>query len=198
MVDKFDYLLNEALDEIGSDPDKVSSALNTLDEIEVAENYVKELKERLETQREDLCAGVAAELKKLLPKMEVRLSGGGCTFSYRARSLSIKPDFKNKVWLLEAGPTSRDKSLANKLSDMSDTPLIDWRLLITQIAEVFVGRYKTLQGGNVELPEKPEITDDAIDLELGKLSAADSPAPPAGPAIQKRGVSKSAGSVDYA
>lgn len=190
---KFDRLLNEAIDSsVGATGDS-KTLDDLLDEITEAESYLESLRSQLDGKVEELCATVSAELKKLLPKVDAKLSRGSVIFSYYSRSVGVRPDIKDGSWKVEAGPGARDRAMVSKFAkEWDDTPIGEWHELVQALAQVFVGNYKTLQGGKVDLPEEPvedEIPDDAIDKAIDNVGAT-SPAPPTGRAVEKKGTTK--------
>lgn len=198
MIDNFERLLNEALD-VGSDPAAIQQALALVSEITTAEEHIKALKDQLGEMGESLCGAVSLELRKLLPKVEARLTREGCTFAYKARSITLTPDFANNMWIIKSGPKSKDKAFVSQLNgDTVKLPLEKYREVVKAIGELFVGKYMTLRGGKIAppSPEEAEIPDDAIDAAV-QAPEANGPTPPAGRRIEIKGVSKTPGGANY-
>ncbi len=192
---RFDRLLREAIDNsIGGQSDD-KSLDDILSEIRAAESYIDSLKGQLEGKFAELSATLSAELKKLLPKVDAKLGRGSVIFSYYSRSVGVRPDMKDGTWKVESGPGARDRAMVRKFADEWDgTPLSDWKELAHAIAEIFVGNYKTLQGGKVELPTEEEVQtelpDEMIDQALDTVdTGATSPPPVNGRAIERKGTS---------
>lgn len=201
MTDNFERLLNEAMD-VGSNPAEIQQALSLVSEIKTTEDHLKQLKEQLAEQGEALCAAVSLELRKLLPKMEVRLSKGGCTFAYKARALTLVPNFDENVWVIKPGPSPKDRALLSQLPGESlKLPLEKYKDVVQAIAKLFVGKYMTLRGGKVEAPvpspEEAELPDQAIDAAVQAAEPV-GPQPPAGRRVEIKGVSKTPGGAQYA
>lgn len=206
--DEFDSYLYEAIDNVidGKEPKVTSDADGVsalLDEIKAAEDHVKSLTDQLDGKVEEMCAAVTTELRRLLPKVDAKLSNGGVIFSYYSRSVGIRPDLKERVWNIEPGEGARARAMGRALaSDWDGTPLGEWKTLVNAIAEALVEKYKTLQGGNVELPEPEEeeekgISDEDIDRALDNVGA-ESPTPVNSRPVERKGDSKSPGSTYYA
>lgn len=210
--DEFDGKLYEAIDNVidGKEPKPVSSGeaegvSTLLDEIKTAEDHLQSLTDQLNGRVEELCAAVTTELKGLLPKVDAKLSGGGVIFSYYSRSVGIRPDLDERVWNVEPGEGARAKALGRALaSDWDGTPLGEWKELVNAIAVALTEKYKTLQGGKVEVPEPEEeeekkdgLSDEDIDKAIDNVGA-DSPTPVNSRPVDRKGDSKSPGSTYYA
>lgn len=210
--DEFDAMLYEAIDEVidGKEAPDVSGADSVtalLDEIKTAEDHLKSLTQKLDGQVEELCATVTTELKRLLPKVDAKLSKGGVIFSYFSRSVGLRPDLEERVWRVEPiEDSARARAMGRALAgDWDGTALGDWKGLVNAIAETLVQKYKTLQGGQVDVPEekdepkkkKKPLSDEDIDSAIDNVGA-ESPTPVNSNAVERKGGSKSPGSTYYA
>ena len=205
---ELDRMLYEAIDNVIDGKEPMSSEADgvtaLLDEIKSAEDHLKSLTDQLNGRVEELCAAVTTELKRLLPKVDAKLSGGGVIFSYYSRSVGVRPDLDERVWNVEPGDGARAKAMGRALAtDWDGTPLGDWKGLVNAVAEALVEKYKTLQGGKVEVPEPEEeekkdgISDEDIDRAIDNVGA-ESPTPVNSRPVDRKGDSKSPGSTYYA
>ncbi len=182
MIDNFERLLNEAIS-VGVDSSAIRDVLTLVDKLKTTKALVAEMEEELAGNGETLCAVIAHEVRKLLSKVETKLSRNGCTLTYKARSVTISPNFETATWTVTPGGSARDKQLLAPAADkISDLPLDQYPELARVLAQLFVGRYKTLQGGKVgpyetpTTPEEDEVPDSAIDQAV-EDSAGDMPEP---------------------
>lgn len=201
----FERRIDEAINKItGVDG---QTLMELLDEIRAAREHLENLERQLEDHGEEICATISAEIRKLLPKVEVSISMSRCNIKYKARSIVIKPDLKKNEFRILPGPTVADtrlvKEFAKKWNGASIDKLSD---LVYDAAILFVGKYKTLQGGRVDIPDdeeevpedSPEFNDGTQAPDLGSRIEGEDPGPAVGSAIKRSGVSKSGGGSQYA
>lgn len=147
MDKKFDKLLSESLGELGMATDMTGEAQSKLSlvndikrELESAQDHVMELKTQLRHAIEDFNIELAKALRRRVPKLNVNLSDGRCSASYKSTNLSCCPDLESNMWSFtpnhDGRRFSRKYGTALKLDNTVD-PLVD------AIVQYF-GRYKTL------------------------------------------------------
>lgn len=181
--------------------------MELLDEIKAARDHLENLETQLSDHSEEICATVSAEIRKLLPKVEINLSDSRCMVKYKARSIVIKPDLNKNEFKILPGPTQADARLVKKFaSKWNGSPIDSLSDLAYDAALLFVGNYKTLQGGRVtpekkekeEVPEESGTFDDGTRApDLGSRIEGDDPGPAVGSAIKRQGVSKTGGGSQY-
>ncbi len=140
-MEDIDSLVDRGLDQLSSPPGRVDKIRSALNEIQLVEKRLNELREQLRHAQEELNAALATTLRKKLPGLNVGLNNGNCTINYRSRALICRPDHKSMRWHFEPdengrrflrnhGPTT---GLSNDVSPLADS-----------IAQFFTNRYKTL------------------------------------------------------
>lgn len=144
-MENFDALVDQGLDQINQPAGRVDKIRNALQEIQLVEKRLLELKEQMRHAQEELNAALATTLRKKIPGLNVGLNNGNCTINYRSRGLVCRPDHKSMRWQFEPDENGRrflrnhgmNTSLTNDVSPLADS-----------IAQFFSNRYKTLGAHN--------------------------------------------------
>lgn len=137
---EFDKILNEQIDKL--DENYVNSVLAAHNKVQETEATLRAQKDILEHAVESLCAYLALEIRKRMPKLNVHLANGTCNIQYRSKSLSISPNIAQAKWEIE--PTDMGRGFVRGYSHV--LPLQNDMSAIADAAiEHFSNNYKTIQ-----------------------------------------------------
>jgi hypothetical protein len=144
-MEDFDAIIERGLDQLNSAPDRVNKIRSALQEIQLVEKRLAELKEQLRHAQEELNTALAQQLRNKVPGLNVMLSNGGCMVNYKSRALRCRPDHTSMRWQFEPDENGR-RFLRNHGVNTGLTN--DVSVLANSIAQFFSDRYKTLGARN--------------------------------------------------
>ena len=123
--------------------DPYQTSMDIANELEAARRTVADLERQLTYSLDRLCGGLALGVRKNQPGLNVGLDKGNCRVGYRSKSLMLKPDLTNKVWLVDSGDPAfarRFKRIHGPRLNLSN----DMLGLSTAVAHFFNDHYRSL------------------------------------------------------
>jgi hypothetical protein len=144
-MEDFETLIDKGLGQLDQPPGQVQKLRDVLQEVQLVEKRLSELKVKMRHVQEELMATLATNLRKRLPGLNVGLNNGNCIINYKSRALVCRPDHQSMRWQFEPNEWGRRfvrqhgpmTGLSDDLAPLSDA-----------IASFYTNRYKSLGGYN--------------------------------------------------
>jgi len=153
----FEEILEEQLQSIGTEADRIARINQIREQISQLETQIGELNRQLAQESEALNGDLAVAVRKMLPGLAVSLNDGQCNIKHRSNSLAFRPDFSASMWNVEPNVSGRRfrKHHGHVMNLKHDVgPLAD------NIVSYFRKRYKRLANENVG-PASRRVSDKA-------------------------------------
>lgn len=101
MNEKFNVHLNAIMaEEFGGDiaEDLINIARELMSTVSQMKQDIEKHELQLSHILEELNSSLGREIRKIQPKMNIRLSGGNCGVGYQSRDLVCRPDIGKGIW----------------------------------------------------------------------------------------------------
>jgi len=154
--DNFKKVLEEQLDTIDQEQDRIIRISQINDQIAQLENQISELRKQAQDEMEGFVGDLAVSVRKVLPGINVSLNGGRCNVSHMSHNLSLRPDVTSRTWNVEPNKAGRrfTKHHGSSLGLSNDV-----NPLANGISTFFKKRYKKLN--NEGAPPISRVSDKA-------------------------------------
>ena len=152
MTKNFAQMLEEQLQSVDTEADRIARIRQIQDQISQLESQMMELKHQLAQETEGLTGELAVSVRKLMPSLSVSLDSGRCCVRHMSNSLAFKPDFTNSLWDVEPNISGRR---FRKYHGHSLGLKHDVRPLADSIGGFFKKRYKRLNMECIGSPVAP-------------------------------------------
>jgi hypothetical protein len=160
---RLDALFEDSTGMLEVDP--YQAAQNIMGQLEDARRHVSDLEQQLLYATDRLCGGLAVNVRRRQPGLNVGLDHGHCRVGYRSKALLLRPDLTNKVWAVDSG----DPAFARKFQRLGAMHLgltNDLTTLAAALAQYFMNHYKSL---GEEIRGEGIVLHDGRQVTLGQL-----------------------------
>lgn len=157
--------LSETIDVILEDAsldssDTVSSANELAKQLEIVQQQVYELQNRLTIFQRRLCGELALNLRRRMPSFNIAISNNGCKVGYKSQFLLLQPNIRRGVWDIKPNSRFTRKFLNRHSSKTVISSSLD--TLVNVIVQYFTEHFKTLGediiGNGLVMLEEKRVT----------------------------------------